>query len=214
MAGFMERLLGRDTGEMHTLEACECTHSGLQLKEDLRKIWDDHVFWTREVILTAATSDPAGPLVGQAVARLMKNQEDIGGAVALFYGEAAGMELTRLLKDHIQYAIDLVVAAKAGDSDKQGVANDAWYANAKDISKFLSDANPTYWPYDAVLDMMNKHLDLTTVEAVDLLQGNYEKAIADFEAVREEIIMMSDSIAEGIMMQFPERFRAQASRAA
>ena len=50
-----------------------------------------------------------------AANRLMKNQEDIGKAVATFYGAAAGQQLTTLLKEHITIAVDLIKAAKAGD---------------------------------------------------------------------------------------------------
>ena len=55
--------------------------------------------------------------------------------------------------------------------------------------------------------MMNEHLRLTTEEAASMLQGNWDKAVTDFETVREEIIMMSDTIADGIMMQFSDRFK-------
>jgi hypothetical protein len=211
MASVMEKILGRGENkdvEMKKMMECECTAAGLGLREAMRKVWDDHVFWTREVVLTAAVADSAeSPLVGAAVKRLMKNQEDIGMAVVPFYGKEAGDMLTSLLRDHIQQAIDIVLAAKMGDSEKQAKVTEMWYANANDISRLLSDANPKYWPYDAVAEMMKQHLDLTTAEAVSVLQGNYEQAVMDFEAVRDEIIMMSDTIADGIMMQFPEKFK-------
>lgn len=177
MAGVMEKIMGKNDEEMRLMQECECTMSGLKLKEDGRKIWDDHVFWTREVVLTAAVGDAQSPMVGAAVARLMKNQEDIGDSIVPFYGEEAGTQPTALLKDHVKYAIDVVLAAKKGEAENQKIANDAWYTNAADISTFLSDANPKYWPYQAVLDMMNEHLRLTTEEAASMLQGNWDKAV-------------------------------------
>lgn len=39
------------------------------------------------------------PGTGQAVARLLQNQGDIGDAVKPFYAEAGGKELTRLLRN-------------------------------------------------------------------------------------------------------------------
>src|SRR5262252_6162027 len=63
---------------------------------DMRKLWSDHVIWTRDYIVAAVGDRPDA----QAAAnRLMKNQDDIGAAAASFYGKAAGDELTRLLKE-------------------------------------------------------------------------------------------------------------------
>ena len=57
------------------------------LKQDMRKLWTDHVVWTRNYII-AATSDQ--PDAQAAVNRLMKNQEDIGKAIEKFYGANVG----------------------------------------------------------------------------------------------------------------------------
>ena len=50
-------------------------------------LWEDHVTWTRLAVisLTADTPDTEA-----TVARLLKNQTDIGNAVKPFYGRAAG----------------------------------------------------------------------------------------------------------------------------
>src|SRR5918994_1705256 len=66
--------------------------AAVSLKQDMRKLWTDHVVWTRDYIVAALGDQPGA----QAAAnRLMKNQEDIGNAVAKFYGAAAGQQLNR-----------------------------------------------------------------------------------------------------------------------
>jgi hypothetical protein len=86
------------------------------LKQDMRKLWTDHVVWTRDYIIAATESQPDAPA---ALTRLMKNQDDLGNAVATYYGAAAGRQLTTLLKDHIAIAGDVVKAAMAGDKTGQ-----------------------------------------------------------------------------------------------
>jgi hypothetical protein len=81
----------------------------------MRKLWSDHVIWTREYIVAAIGGSPDA---NAAATRLLKNQDDIGGAVAGFYGKDPGDKLTGLLKQHIMIAVDLIAAAKANDQVK------------------------------------------------------------------------------------------------
>src|SRR6476620_3015518 len=94
--------------------------SACQLKTAMRQLWEDHVTWTRNVIL-CLTDDLPG--ADQAVKRLLKNQDDIGNAVSSFYGEEAGKKLTELLYDNNKIAADVVKAAKAGNSQQLDEAN-------------------------------------------------------------------------------------------
>ena len=174
------------------------------LKQDMRKLWTDHVVWTRDYVIAAIDGQPSA----QAAAnRLMKNQEDIGKAVAKFYGEPAGQQLTTLLKEHITIAVDLVKAAKAGDKGGQAQADTRWQQNAVQIAEFLSKANPN-WPKAALVDMMKMHLSTTTAEVVARLGKNWEEDVRAFDAVYEHILKMSDALADGIVKQFPEKFRS------
>jgi hypothetical protein len=97
--------------------------SAVSLKQDMPKLWTDHVVWTRDYIIAAAGDQPDAKA---AATRLMKNQEDIGNAVATFYGGPAGQQLTTLLKEHITIAVDLIKAAKAGDKAGQQQADSRW----------------------------------------------------------------------------------------
>ena len=110
--------------------AVEAHHDAADvLKQDMRKLWTDHVVWTRDYIVAALADQPDAQV---AANRLMKNQEDIGNAVGTFYGTAAGQQLTTLLKEHISIAVDFIKAAKAGD---------------KPVSRLLTrSGNRTAWP--------------------------------------------------------------------
>ena len=182
------------------------TQAANDLRRDMRKLWTDHVVWTRDYIIAAVADSPDAP---SALNRLMKNQDDLGAAVGKIYGAPAGTQLTTLLKDHIAIAGDLVKAAKAGDKTAQKTADDRWQANAMQIADFLSKANPN-WPKATLEDMMRKHLSTTTNEVIARLTKNWDEDVRAFDAVYDHILMMSDALADGIVKQFPEKFGAGA----
>jgi hypothetical protein len=172
----------------------------------MRKLWEDHITWTRLFIVSAATEAGNLPDLGPTVDRLLANQTDIGNAIKPFYGDAAGDRLTALLRDHILTAAQLVGAAKAGDAAGVATASDRWYANADEIATFLSAANPRNWPLADMQAMMRSHLDLTLKEAVARLQGRYADDVAAYDEVHAEILAMADMLSDGIIAQFPSRF--------
>ncbi len=179
------------------------TVSAATLKTNMRKLWEDHVTWTRNVILCLVDELPG---TDQAIKRLLQNQVDIGNAIKPFYGEAAGNKLTKLLKEHIVIAADVVNAAEAGNTVALNKANKKWYANADEISEFLCKANPK-WALKDMKMMMNDHLKLTTNEAVQRIKKNYDADVIAYDKVHNEILEMSDMLANGIIKQFPEKFK-------
>jgi hypothetical protein len=180
------------------------TSAGEQLRTSMRKLWEDHVTWTRNVILNIIDGLPG---TDQAVARLLKNHEDIGNAIKPVYGDAAGNQLTTLLKEHITTAADLLKAAKAGDNSAFQNANSKWIANADQISSFLSKANPN-WKLEDMKTMMHDHLNLTTQEATARLKKDYDADVKAYDKVHDEILMMADMLTDGILQQFPEKFKS------
>jgi hypothetical protein len=170
------------------------------LHDAMRKLWEEHVLWTRLFIV----SDVAGlPDLQATTARLLANQSDIGNAIKPFYGAANGDHLTSLLMQHILQAAQILADAKVGSSsltqDEQ-----AWYANANQIASFLHSLNPDNWPLAGLQAMMKAHLDLTLTEAVDQLQRNYTGSVAEFDAVENEILGMADTLSSGIIAQFSQ----------
>lgn len=170
----------------------------------MRKLWEDHIIWTRVFIISAAADLPDK---AAATDRLLQNQVDIGNAIKPYYGDAAGNQLTGLLKEHITTAAEIVAAAKAGDKAKQDDATKRWFTNADQIADFLSKANPKNWPQEEMRKMMRDHLNLTTEEVVARLQGNWAADIAEFDKVHEQILHMADMLTAGIVKQHSAKFK-------
>lgn len=174
------------------------------LRTQLRKLWEDHITWTRMVIVDFAAGLPD---LTSAEQRLLRNQVDIGNAIKPYYGAAAGNALTKLLRTHILEAVPVLTYAKSGDKAKLTQALDAWDANANQIARFLTKANPGNWPLALTTKMMKDHLTLTTQEAVARLTGKWAADIAAYDKVHTEILEMSDMLSSGLVKQFPSRFR-------
>ena len=171
--------------------------------DQMRKLWEDHITWTRLAIVTFADGSKG---FDATATRLLQNQTDIGNAIAPFYGIAAGDQLSALLHDHITIAVEILQAAKSGDTAAFADAKTRWYANANQIADFLSAANPRFWPDDTMRAAMKEHLDETLTEASDELSGNFAASVTDYEAVHLHILAMADLLSSGIMSQFPGQF--------
>ena len=183
----------------------------LELGNAMRRLWEEHVLWTRLYIVSLAADLPDLDLTAQ---RLLQNQMDIGDAVKPFYGDEAGTQLTALLKDHILGAADLLAAAKAGDTAKVEDAKADWYANADDIAAFLNAANPDHWPLADMKAGMKMHLDLTLDEATAHLNRDTAEDIADYDKVHQHILGLADLLSAGLISQFPDKFDATSAQPA
>jgi hypothetical protein len=194
----------RAQAQHHVTPTHALTARQLAFHDAMRKLWEDHITWTRLAIVSFAAGLPD---LQATEARLLANQVDIGNAIKPYYGRTAGNRLTALLKDHILGAVALLQAAKAGDQAATAKASTAWYANANQIADFLNRANPRQWSRKAMRSMMKTHLDQTLAEAQHRLQGNFAADIRDYDSVHRHILEMADMLSDGIIRQFPGRFR-------
>lgn len=169
------------------------------LRLSMRDLWSDHVVWTRDYIIAATSGAPDAPV---ALNRLMKNQEDIGAAIAPYYGAAAGSRLSSLLKAHIAVAGEVVAAAKAGNTTRLKDADRRWHDNAQEIATFLSRANSN-WSESDLKAMLDNHLALTTQEATARLHKSWSEDQQTFDEVYDQAMSMADALTDGIVKQFP-----------
>jgi hypothetical protein len=192
-----EPMKGKMSGKML------CSKPAVDLRLGMRKLWEDHITYTRNYIISALADLED---TGKVAERLLKNQDDIGNAIKPIYGDEAGKKLALLLRDHILVATEVVKAAKAGNNEELAKANKKWEANADDIATFLSGANPN-WPKQDLVNMLYKHLELTTGEVVSRLKKDWVADIDYYDKGHEHMLMFADVLTDGIVKQFPMKFK-------
>jgi hypothetical protein len=203
-AGTSKDEAAHNHGAKHQHGARALTQKQVALREDMRRLWEDHITWTRLAVISLTTDSPD---TRATVGRLLKNQTDIGNAVKPFYGRKAGNELTNQLRRHILIAAEVIAAAKAGDSDRLAEAQARWARNGDDIAAVLASVNPRYWKLGAMKAELRTHLRLTTAEVVARLKGDWSGDVAAYEKIHTHALHLSDALSDGLIKQFPRRFR-------
>jgi hypothetical protein len=194
---------GHDDDHAHAAKRGVTTKQAV-LHDNMRFLWEEHIVWTRLFIVSASHDLPD---LHATTERLLLNQKHLGDAIKPYYGRAAGRRLTALLREHIVVAGDLLGAAKAGDADAVDRHSAAWYRNADQIAAFLHQANPRHWKRGEMRTMMHEHLDLTLSEAVAHLGNDHRADIRAYDRIHVQILHMADMLSDGIVKQFPKRFR-------
>jgi hypothetical protein len=170
-----------------------CQNKKAALKECMRIVWLQHVYWTRMLVISIAErlSDQA-----DTTARLLRNPKDIACIFARYFSHVHVAEVERLLTEHLQIAAELVTALRDGDS-KAAELDKNWYINAEQMAKALHIMNPCYDFYES-RQMLFMHLDLTKKEVAARLAKKYKEDIEAFAAVEKEAISMADMFTCGI----------------
>lgn len=174
------------------------TAKQLQLLNSMRRLWVEHVMWTRSFVVS--TTFDLGDL-DYVANRLMRNPADFAEALRPFYGNEKAAIFNNLFTEHLEIAGQLVNAAKTGDTRAADEQRMKWYANADDIASFLSAINP-YWSRNMWQSMLYDHLMMTENEATQILTGQYETSIGQYDAIQKEALEMADYMANGIIRQF------------
>jgi hypothetical protein len=178
------------------------TGNQLEISNTIRRLWMEHVLWTRFFIISNVFDLPDLQVVTQ---RLLQNPDDFAKVLQGFYGTNAAIKFRQLFTEHLLIAADLVGAAKDGDTRQVDEQRRVWYKNAAEIASFLASANP-FWSERTWKDLLFEHLRMTENEAVYTLSAQYEKSIKEYDSIQAEALEMADDMAIGIIHQFPKLF--------
>jgi hypothetical protein len=180
------------------------TPSMVGLNQNLRALWEQHVYWTR---LTVNSIVDRLPDEKETTARLLRNPTDFAAALEPLYGSDIANKFAKFLRDHLTIATELVKALQAGNSTAAANAQKRWYANADAIADFLSRINP-YWSKKDWKNMLFEHLRLLTNEVSSRLAGNYMENVGSNDRIESQALEMADVMTNGIIQQFPSSFTA------
>lgn len=170
----------------------------INLMNQMRLLWEQHVYWTRFFIISTAASLADLPDVTN---RLLENPGDFAAALTPFYGARIAARFEALLREHLLIGGDLVTAAKNQDTAKVDEDRRKWYLNADEIARFLADIN-SCWNEAKWRSMLYDHLEMTEQEAVLRLSGRFAEDIRMFGRIELEALKMADCMSEGIRCQF------------
>jgi hypothetical protein len=167
------------------------------------RLWEDHVTWTRLVIIGVLDGTPPGAL-DEYAARLFQNYHDMEDELGNFYGEQRSQAFGDLLEDHLNIAVLVLMDLKNGTDPTADLA--AWYANAGQIADMMAQLNPTYWPAEMANKMWDDHLDVTADEAVSHYMKDWKADTGAYDAVVDLSIQMANFFSKGIILQFRTMF--------
>ncbi len=182
--------------------------SALAYHDQWRKLWEDHVTWTRVAIMGILDELPG---TDAYVGRLLQNPADMEAALAPYYGEEAGV-LADLITEHLAIAAEMLIAARDGDTEAFEDARVRWYENGEQNAVQMNQMNPRFWPLEATHHMWIEHLDATLAEAVANLSGDYAAEVEAYDLIHDMALEMADFMSTGVIKQFPRAFKGPLPR--
>lgn len=193
---------GDNTGANNAVTQPEVPNATSRLAyHDLwRKLWEDHITWTRVVILGILDDVPGTPAFA---ARLLQNPNDMAHALRPFYGQDAD-ELGALITAHLVIAAQILQAIHDGQPTQNLIAQ--WYNNGHQIAIKMSQMNPNFWPFPEAERMWREHLDATVAEIQAHHNGQFRVEVTAYNIVHRMALEMADFFSNGVMFQFPGRF--------
>lgn len=168
----------------------------------LRTLWQEQVFWKRlaaQAIIQG--SEERGPVLN----RLMRNYEDMAEILGPYLGNKNADEYGDLIEEHLQITTEFVTAAMEENQTALEDATERLYKNADEIAVFENTTIPKL-ALDDRKAIWYEYLSLNRDETAVLINMDYNASIETFDLIEEHASLMADSLANGIIQQFPERF--------
>ncbi|HKR37581.1 MAG TPA: hypothetical protein VJT10_22245 [Steroidobacteraceae bacterium] len=169
-----------------------------------RDLWVGHIFWVREVVRGLAEKNQAA--ADFAEKQVVANAKQLAGAIEPFYGKAASDQLFKLLAGHYTAVKAHATATVAGDAAGAKKAIADLTANANEIAKFLSGANPNL-PEATLKSLLAAHGGHHVQQNQQFAAHDMAGEARTWEAMKSHIYTLADALIGGIAKQFPDKFQ-------
>lgn len=179
------------------------TPKAVEMREALRDLWQGHIFWVRNVVLTAKSGDVEAAKVAEE--SVVKNARAIADAVIPFYGKDAADKLFGLLAGHYGAVKEYMTVVYSGNTAGKDAAVDKIKKNAVEIAAFLSSANPN-WPKETLVSLLYAHGGHHIAQIDAFNDKNYSSEAQTWVAMKNHMNMVADALGKGLAKQFPQKF--------
>lgn len=187
-------------GQGQHASAAAPTSTTIQTKDALRDLWVGHVFWVRNVAVETLAGNTAAAKAAEE--QVVANARQIAGAIEPFYGTAASEKLFGQLAGHYGTVKDYLAAT---DKAAQDAAWEKLGANAEEIARFLSGANPNL-PIDTLRSLLLAHGGHHIQQIKQLRAKDYAGEAQTWDSMKQHMYVIADALADAIARQFPAKF--------
>lgn len=169
-----------------------------QLNRELRRLWNEHIMWTRTFIVSAVDGIED---LDSITDRLLRNPTDMAQVLAIYYGEEAADTFRILLEDHLKIAAEMLMAIQSEDAGAAKQYMDLWYANGAAMAAFLGEIND-YWTEEEWKALLEEHLDMVKDYMIIRLNKAYGEDPPFYDRMEAQALAMADLMTAGTIRQF------------
>jgi len=179
------------------------TAKAVELKDSLRDLWVDHIFWERSAAVGVTQGE--APAVNVADERVVMNARAIADSLTPFYGSQVADQMFSLLAIHYTAVKDYLMATHNNKMTEREDASARLTQNAADIAAFMAQTNK-YWPKETFTPLFTAHAGHHMAQINDLNVRNYDAEARVWVEMKKHVYMIADAMAAGLAKQFPRKF--------
>lgn len=179
------------------------TEKEQELNQYLRKLWAEHAFWMRQYVISYVNGASD---VNETTRRLLKNQEQVGRALGLWYGENNGKKIGDLMTSQLVAFGDMLNGMRTKDKNASIIAEKKWNDATEQLVDFLVGLNPK-WGRVELSQHFKRYNEMITNMVIHRVRKKHNDEIGSFDkAYHHSMNDIADVITKGIVKQHPEQF--------
>lgn len=132
----------------------------------------------------------------------MGSAEEYSSLLRQYYGEDV---VDRLRANYLRYIRNLETFIDGYKNQNTALIEqqrNILYGIGDELANILSGIN-IYWDLSILQPIIYQIIDSTEQQIIDIISGDYEKWIEDYEVFMKQVYRLSDEITYGILRQFP-----------
>ncbi len=179
------------------------TEKEQELNQYLRKLWAEHAFWMRQYVVSYfnGASD-----IKDTTKRLLKNQDQIGRSLGMWYGDKNGIKIADAMKIQLVAFGDMLNGMINKDKNTSVVAEKKWHDNTDKLVDLLVELNPK-WGRVELSQHLKRYNEMMTNMAINRVRKKHTDEIGSFDkAYAHAMNDVADVLTKGIVSQHPEQF--------